>query len=154
MDEKTVIITERDGKYSIQNNGVSDFALIGILECILFEMKSAPRRAAPAPVSDEKIPPPLEELETEAGMEEPADISPVDAGEAVEAAAEISSDQKETVQALQVRIGKAVQAIRDLGGEIVDVDIEKMSEAQLQTEFEELTTQYKRLKNSQVNKKR
>ena len=31
MDEKTVVITERNGNYRIQNNGMSDFALLGIL---------------------------------------------------------------------------------------------------------------------------
>ncbi len=40
MNENTVIITERDGKYEIQNNGMPEFALLGILECIVFDMKS------------------------------------------------------------------------------------------------------------------
>ncbi len=43
MDKKTVVITEKDGKYQIQNNGISEFALIGILESVVFDMKSAGR---------------------------------------------------------------------------------------------------------------
>jgi hypothetical protein len=46
MSENTVIITERDGKYEIQNNGMPEFALLGILECIVFDMKSAGRQHA------------------------------------------------------------------------------------------------------------
>ena len=40
MTERTVVITERDGKYQVQNNGISELALVGILECIVFDMKS------------------------------------------------------------------------------------------------------------------
>ncbi len=41
MSEKTITITERDGAYEIQNEGISQFALVGILECVLFDMKTA-----------------------------------------------------------------------------------------------------------------
>lgn len=40
MNEKTVVITEKDGAFQIQNNGISELALLGILECIIFDMKS------------------------------------------------------------------------------------------------------------------
>ncbi|MGI8494376.1 MAG: hypothetical protein ACR2L1_03545 [Pyrinomonadaceae bacterium] len=46
MDEKTVIITELDGRYKVENKGISEFALLGILECIVFDMKSAGRQHA------------------------------------------------------------------------------------------------------------
>ena len=41
MSEKTVTISEWDEAYEIQNDGISEFALIGILECVLFDMKTA-----------------------------------------------------------------------------------------------------------------
>ncbi len=41
MDERTVLITDTDSSYQIENNGISELALIGILECILFDMKIA-----------------------------------------------------------------------------------------------------------------
>ncbi len=44
MNEKTITITERDGEYQIQNSGMSEFTLIGMLECILFDLKSAQNR--------------------------------------------------------------------------------------------------------------
>ncbi len=44
MSEKTVTITEQDGEYQIQNSGMSEFTLIGMLECILFDLKSAQNR--------------------------------------------------------------------------------------------------------------
>jgi hypothetical protein len=44
MSEKTVVITETDGKYRVINNGIADFALIGILECIVFDMKTTSRK--------------------------------------------------------------------------------------------------------------
>ncbi len=43
MDEKTVIITEKDGAYQIQNNRISVFALLGFLECVGFDMKATGR---------------------------------------------------------------------------------------------------------------
>lgn len=49
---------------------------------------------------------------------------------------------------LRTRIGNAVKAIRDLGGRVETPDLSKMTDDDLQTELEELTAQYKRLKNS------
>ncbi len=34
MSEKTIIIIESEGRYDIQNNGLSEFELIGILESV------------------------------------------------------------------------------------------------------------------------
>ncbi len=36
MDEKTVVITEEDDSYKIQNSGISEFALLGILDAHRF----------------------------------------------------------------------------------------------------------------------
>jgi len=47
MSEKIIVITESEGSYDVRNNGLSEFELIGILECIVFEMKSV-RRQAPS----------------------------------------------------------------------------------------------------------
>ncbi len=44
MGEETVTISENEGRYEIKNNGMSEFALIGLLECILFDLKTAGRR--------------------------------------------------------------------------------------------------------------
>ena len=138
MSEKTVIITESDGKYRIQNNGISEFALIGILECIVFDLKTAKRDSSP----DVK--------------QEPAEPK------------EVVQKQKETVQEsipapelnrenvsesktpdLRTRISNAVKAIRSLGGEAEEnVDRTNSTDEELQTELEELTNQYKRLKSS------
>ena len=41
MSEKTVVITESNGQYQIKGNGIPEFALIGILECVLFDLKTA-----------------------------------------------------------------------------------------------------------------
>jgi hypothetical protein len=133
MSEKTVIITETaDGGYRIQNNGISEYALIGILECVVFDLKTAKR-----------------------------DASPIKTGEIVH-------EQKETViestpvpepnrenvpesktPDLRTRISNAVKAIRSLGGEVEEnVDRTNATDKELQTELEELTNQYKRLKSS------
>lgn len=36
MREKTIVITESEGSYNVQNNGLSEFELIGVLECVIF----------------------------------------------------------------------------------------------------------------------
>ena len=129
MSEKTIVITETEGKYRMQNNGISEFALIGILECILFDLKSAGRQEPSiekpkvtddlkqrAPETTEKVP--------EAGMPD-----------------------------LRTRIGNAVKAVKDLGGEAEHTDLTKLTNEELQAELEELTNQYKRLKGSKSPKK-
>jgi hypothetical protein len=133
MNERTVVITEKDGKYQIQNNGIPEFALIGILECIVFDMKNAGRRSEPVP----------EQAET------------VRLPEA--AAAAVQETKKEIVQDaspndLRTRISNAVKAIRSLGGEIEDSDRSNATDEELQTELKDLTEQYKRLKNSKAKK--
>jgi hypothetical protein len=121
MNEKTVVITETDGKYRVENNGIPDFALIGILECIVFDMKSAKREAS------------------------------ADETKTVNASASTGNQevvQESNASELRTRIANAIRAIRSLGGQTPDFDSSKASEKELQAELEALTEQYKRLKNS------
>jgi hypothetical protein len=136
MSEKTIVITESEGTYRVQNDSLSEFELIGILECLVFEMKSARRHALPDKKTDAAA------VSTTASQE----IT----GQLVEAPQETS---KETVQSsasleLRTRINNAVKAIKALGGEVGDVNRSGAMDEELQTELEELSNQYKRLKNS------
>lgn len=141
MSEKTVVITEKEGRYEIENNGISEFTLIGMLECILFDLKTAGRRASTdntvaaviATVTEAPVHPEQEnEKQTikDAGKEESADKNKGGSPE------------------LRTRIGNAVKAIKDLGGEVGSSDLTDATDEDLQTELDELTNQYKRLKNS------
>jgi hypothetical protein len=143
MSEKTVVITEKEGGYEIENNGISEFTLIGMLECILFDLKTAGRRrastdntvaaVAAATVTEAPVHPEQEnEKQTikDAGKEESADKNKGGSPE------------------LRTRIGNAVKAIKDLGGEVGSSDLTDATDEELQTELDELTNQYKRLKNS------
>lgn len=49
---------------------------------------------------------------------------------------------------LVTRIAKAVDAIRELGGEAEMPNVAKMTDAELQSDFDELSNQWRRLKNS------
>ena len=134
MSEKTIVITESEGNYDVQNNGLSEFELIGILECIIFEMKSARQQSS----SDKKADAAATVATPEKITKQPEQI-PQEA-------------EKETVQLnvsteLRKRITNAVKAIKNLGGEVGDVNRSEATEEELQTELEELTNQYKRLKN-------
>lgn len=136
MNERTVIITERDGKYQLENNGIPEFALIGILECLVFDMKSACRKVPPV-------------HQTESSFEEKAL-----AQEQKKAAPE--QDRKVAAQPnppdLRTRISNAVKAIKGLGGDAEDTDQSQATEEELQRELEELTEQYRRLKSSKKTK--
>ena len=136
MSEKTIIITELEGAYRVQNDGLSEFELIGILECLVFEMKSARRQALPDKKTDTAA----------VAITASQEIT----GQPEEAPQETS---KETVQSsaspeLRTRINNAVKAIKNLGGEVSDVNRSGATDEELQTELEELTNQYKRLKSS------
>ncbi len=131
MSESTVIITEKDGSYQIQNNGMSDFALIGVLESIVFDLKKVNRRAEPVAENQSEIKAAVikEEPEKDDVKEKPV-AEPTNLTE------------------LRTRIGNAVKAIENLGGEVTDFDANAATEQELQEELEALTDQYKRLKNS------
>ncbi len=145
MSEKTIIITESEGSYRIQNDGFSEFELLGILECIVFEMKSARRHEASGKTTE----PPDATQETRKHSEETAPGPKI-----TEQPKEIpSAVDRETVQPtaspdLRTRISNAIKAIKDLGGKVDVSDLSQATDEELQTELEELTSQYKRLKNS------
>jgi hypothetical protein len=129
MSENTIVITEKDGKYLIKNNGLSEFALLGILECIVFEMKTIKRQ----------------ELTSQAESSDSARDAVKET--TTEPAAKANSPE------LRTRIGNAVKAIKGLGGEVPDFDTDNATDEELQKELEALTEQYKRLKNSKAVKK-
>lgn len=132
MSEKSISITEKDGKYQVRNNGVSEFELIGILECVLSDLKSVNRKLHK---SEE---PPI-------NCDEPQYSPPAKETEA--------KNQPSSTPDLRTRIGNAVKAIKSLGGEVGVVDINKLSDDELQAELDELTNQYKRLKTSKPTAK-
>ena len=144
MDEKTVVITERDGNYRIQNNGMSDFALLGILECIVFDMKSAARREF--------------SVEQKESLTKQNDISSkqsetVQKSEAFEGETKREAVREAAVPDIRIRISNAIKAIRGLGAKIEDTDLSNLTDEELQSELEELTGQYKRLKISKGTRK-
>jgi hypothetical protein len=143
MNEKTVVITEKDGTYQIQNNGISEFALLGILECIVFDMKSTRRNEST-----------IEQKESPTKQND----SNSEQSETLEKSQEIQQETKrEAVKEssapdIRTRISNAVKAVRALGGRIEDTDLSNLTDEELQSELEELTEQYKRLKSSKANK--
>jgi hypothetical protein len=140
MSENSVVITESGGKYHIQNNGISEFALIGILECIIFDLKTVKRQESPS-----KEPPPINNLET---AKEPVLQSVLAESVAPEPIAPQSNAPE-----LRTRISNAVKAIKDLGGDVGGFDADTATNEELQEELAALTEQYKRLKNSKAAKK-
>jgi hypothetical protein len=125
MSGNTVVITGKDGKYQILNNGLSEFALLGILEGIGFDLKNV-RREAKQPVKEkETIQGPLPTVQ------QPK--API---------------QELNTPDVRTRIVNAIKAIKDLGGEMEDIDRNDATDEELQTELEDLTNHYKRLKNS------
>lgn len=167
MKENHVIITEKDGSYQLENNGISKFALLGILECIVFEMKTAERRAP-----DAKEQPPTETPAAPQTATESAPTQKVTTTEAAEKSPEKTPEKspekiaekspEKTIEAtatksnspdLRTRIGNAVKAIKSLGGNVPKFEVETATDEELQEELSVLTEQYKRLKSSQTAKK-
>ncbi len=144
MNEKTVVITEGDGTYQIQNNGISEFTLLGMLECIVFDMKSADRREA------------MVEQQQESSVQQnninQEQIETIQKLELVKQETKSETIQEVHVPDIRMRISNAVKAIRALGGRIEDADLSNMNDEELQLELEELTGQYKRLKSSKASK--
>lgn len=141
MNEKTVVITERDGTYQIQNNGISEFALLGILECIVFDMKSA--NGKESGVEQKESPAKQKALNQEQNetLQKLEETKPETKREVVE---------KSAAPDLQTRISNAIKAIRALGGKIEDTDLSNLTDEEMQSELEDLTSQYKRLKSSKA----
>jgi len=146
MDEKTVIITEQDGTYQIQNNGISDFALLGILECIVFDMKSDGRRKLTVEqATREKSPAQRNDSYQE-------QIENVSQPETVKQKTKREAAEDSAAPDIRIRISNAIKAIKALGGNIEETDLSNLTDEELQSELEELTGQYKRLKSSKANK--
>lgn len=149
MSNNTVVITETNGKYHLQNNGMSEFALIGILECVLLDLKTAAREE---PVSEQK----KSAAKPEKALSEAKEIEKASEPETEKQTAE--EPVKETAQNsgspdLRTRIGNAVKAIKTLGGEASADDLKDATDEELQAELESLTNQYKRLKSSKAGAK-
>jgi hypothetical protein len=161
MNTKEITLAERDGRYEVTSGGVDDYALIGILECLLFDLKNANRRVSrveepisappskPVPEQIAEVPTPPVNLSTGTV----ADPVPAVANESPETVVEPHRESvAPTAPDLRTRIGNAVKAIRNLGGQIEETDLSQYSDDELQTELDELTNQYKRLKNSKGKK--
>ena len=140
MSENTVVITESGGKYHIQNNGIPEFALIGILECIVFDLKTAKRQESPC-----KEEPSVDNSESAKESVQPP--TPTES-----AIPELVAPQSNAPE-LRTRISNAIKAIKGLGGDVRDFDANAATNEQLQEELAALTEQYKRLKNSKGAKK-
>lgn len=143
MDEKIVIITEKNGTYQVQNNGISDFALLGILECIVFEMKSVDRKKSVIEQKESSAERSDSRREPTENVSQPEAVRPETKREAVEESA---------APEVRTRISNAIKAINALGGKIEETDLSNLTDEELQSELEELTSQYKRLKSSKANK--
>lgn len=147
MSEKKVIITEVSGEYEIQSNDLSDFELIGILESLVFELKNASRGKIQIKQDSRDFIEPVKEQQESVQNNVPAVSLPEPVEESKKEAA-----QATVVPDIRTRIGNAVKAIRELGGEVEQAEIYELSEEELQIELEELTAQYKRLKSSKGKK--
>lgn len=135
MSENTVVITENDGNYHITNNGIPEFTLLGILECIVFEMKTVKLQSSSS-----------REVITN-GEQEPAKKAEPQSAASKSAVSEPITS-KSNAPELRTRISNAVKAIKNLGGDAPAFDADAATDEQLQEELAALTEQYKRLKNS------
>lgn len=124
-----ITITESDGQYEIERGEVSDFELIGLLECVVFDLKNNRPRANSAV---QKVAKPSVEPSEEMKIDVPK-------LEDIKTSATVVPD-------IRTRISNAVKAIKSLGGQIEDFDLNNATEDELQVELEALTEQYKRLK--------
>jgi hypothetical protein len=142
MGTNVIVVTVDGNQYKIEKNGISDFALIGVLECILTDLKAVRRRSEGAPAPKEGtagrkvnlpkenplVEPVVESSKTEMGVDqETSDLSKTDNP--------VVSHETSTPD-LRSRITKAREAIRGLNGEVQELDLSKMSDEELQLEFE------------------
>ena len=130
MDEKTVIITEKDGTYQIQNKGIPEFALLGILECIIFDMKSVSRRESSV---EQK------EVLTKQNDPNPEQNEVPQKSKAMQEEIKREAAQELTASGIRTRINNAVKAIRGLGGRAENTDLSNLTDEELQSELEQLT---------------
>lgn len=146
MNEKTVIITEQEGAYQIQNNGISDFALLGILECIVFNMKSTSHRESIVEQATR------EESPAERNDSNREQTENLPQPEANKQKTKREAAEESAAPDMRIRISNAIKAIKALGGDLEETDLSNLTDEELQSELEELTGQYKRLKSSKANK--
>lgn len=145
MSRNKITIIENNGTFEIEKENLSDFALIGILECVLFDLKSVRRNREQVSAGTISLVETVEEAaETEKSAEKARETLPAPPQNTPEIAANTPD--------LRTRIGNAVKAVRNLGGKVEDIDLSGFSEEELQNELEELTAQYKRLKISKEKK--
>jgi hypothetical protein len=143
--EKTVVITETDdGRYQIQNNGISEFALIGILECIVFNLKTAGQDALQ--MTKQKLPDQPKEIIQEQKVTVARSNPVQEPNREQNSNREVVDKPKATD--LRTRISNAVKAIRSLGGEAAESELSGATDEELRAHLEQLTAQYKRLKSS------
>lgn len=161
MGANVIVISVDGNKYKVEKNGISDFALIGVLECVLADMKAARRqqegqsapKALSAPPADSPVNDPPVNLAAEPSAPESGEFS-ARPSNAVEEGIAVQSETSAATPDIRARILKAREAIRELKGEVDNSDLSKMSAEELQAEFDELSAQYRRLKNSKSAKKK
>lgn len=145
MSRNKITIIENDGTFDIEKENLSDFALIGILECVLFDLKAARNKKES---SFAEVVSPVETVEETPKPEKSAEKQ----SETVTTPPQPNQETAANTPDIRIRIGNAVKAIRNLGGKVEDVDLSDFSEEELHSELEELTAQYKRLKISKEKK--
>lgn len=152
MSERSIVVTEKDGIYQIHNSILNEFELLGLFEQIVFDLKfSRQGKLQTENYSESKHPADSNQNTDAPRIETDESAAPVEKDNQPAATApRISGLTGSSVADLRTRIGNATRAIRDLGGKVETTDLSKMSDEDLQTELEELTAQYKRLKNSAV----
>src|SRR5690349_11124476 len=122
MERSEIIITVEGNQYRVEKNGVSDFALIGVLECLIADLKSNRRNfeSNPAPSETQVV------VKSESSAEKAIVEIPVKEEAVLETSfglndqkGEISQKQKTTqTNEIKNRITNARKAIRDLNGEV------------------------------------
>ena len=157
MKRSVIVITVDGNQYKVERNGISDFALIGVLECLVSDLKSNRLNfeSNPQPKDtrfEEKSEPSVEKAMVESKDIEQANLEPsVDLND--QKAETLQKQEANQTNEIRNRITNARKAIRELNGEVEETDLNTMTDEELQTEFEELTNQYKRLKNSEATAK-
>ncbi|HRH41329.1 MAG TPA: hypothetical protein PKY82_06755 [Pyrinomonadaceae bacterium] len=151
MGRNIIVITVEGDQYKIEKNGISDFALIGVLECLVSDLKSNRQKFEVLTLPKEI---PVEE-KTGVSVEAPLNERTIleTSAEINETIGEVSQEETSQTNEIRNRIKNARKAIRELDGEVEETDLYNLTDEELQVEFEELTAQYKRLKSSQVTAK-
>ena len=148
MSERSIVITQENGSYQIHSSLLNEYELLGLFEQIVFDLK----RSKPAALKS-KLSASVPAAEPAATAENPpaqtaAEATVEKTEKPPEPAARIRGVTTAQAADLRTRIGNAIKAIRDLDGRVENINLNKMSDEEMQIELEELTEQYKRLKKS------